>query len=177
MSSASHSAQRPAKEEYGGHFATYIELVPEGYVADTLSASLKSTAEFLSDLPEEKAEFRYASGKWSLKEAIGHISDTERIMSYRLLRIARGDATPLPGFDQDAYMENSPFAGQSLAELIEDYISVRKATLSLLRGLPEDAWTKRGTVSGVGMSVKALAYVIAGHELHHLRIVKEKYLG
>lgn len=176
MSSASNPAQRPAKEEYGGHFGTYIELVPEGSVVDTLSVSLKTTAEFLSDLPEEKAEFRYAPGKWSLKEVIGHISDTERIMSYRLLRIARGDATPLPGFDQDLYMENSPFAGQSLAELIEDYISVRKATLSLVRGLPEEAWARMGTASDVGISVKALAYVIAGHELHHLRIVKEKVL-
>ncbi|MFB9275046.1 DinB family protein [Cohnella cellulosilytica] len=169
--------QRPAKEEYGGHFGTYIDLVPDGSIVDILTDDLKATSEFLSDLPLDKAEHRYAPGKWSIKEVIGHIADTERIMSYRLLRIARGDATPLPGFEQDEYMKYVDFDAYSLADLIENFISVRRATLTLVRGLTEEAWARTGTASNTVMSVKALAYVVAGHGMHHLRIVKNKYLA
>ncbi|MFC4600735.1 DinB family protein [Cohnella hongkongensis] len=168
--------RRPTKEEYGGHFGTYIEIVPDGSIVDILADSLKSTSEFLSDLPADKAESRYAPGKWSIKEVIGHIADTERIMSYRLLRISRGDRTPLPGFDQDDYMKHVDFDACSLSDLIDNYISVRKATLALVRGLADEAWARTGTASDIVMSAKALAYVIAGHELHHLRLVKTKYL-
>jgi len=169
--------ERPTKEEYGGHFGTYIDIVPEGNIVDILADDLKSTSEFLSDLPLEKAEHRYAPGKWSIKEVIGHIADTERIMSYRLLRIARGDSTPLPGFDQDEYMKYVDFDVYTLSDLIENYISVRKATLSLVRGLTDEAWARTGTASNTVMSAKALAYVVAGHGLHHIRIVKDKYLA
>ncbi|TVX95309.1 DinB family protein [Cohnella terricola] len=168
---------RPAQDEFGGHFGTYINIVPDGNIIDILANNLKETSEFLSDIPESKGSNRYAPGKWSLKEAIGHISDTERVMSYRLLRIARGDQTPLPGFDQDAYMAGVDFNAYSLAELIEDYISVRRATLTLLRGLPDAAWDRMGTASGNPVSARALAYINAGHELHHLRIIKDKYLA
>jgi len=167
---------RPGPEEYGGHFGTYISQVPDGNLVDLLSEQLKSTSEFLSDIPESKGDYRYAPGKWSLKEVIGHIADTERIMSYRLLRIARGDKTPLPGFDQDEYMAQVDFGSYSLADLIDSYISVRKSTLSLARRLTAEEWARSGTASNVGMSAKALGYVVAGHELHHLKIVKDKYL-
>jgi hypothetical protein len=172
----SNLTQRPAPEEFGAHFGKYIEIVPDGSIVDILAGYLKSTAEFLSDIPQAKGEYRYEPGKWSLKQVIGHISDTERVMSYRLLRIARGDSTPLPGFDQDAYVSNVDFDAYSLSDLIEDYISVRRATLTLVRGLADDAWSRMGTASSAPMSARALAYVIAGHELHHLRILKEKYL-
>jgi putative aminopeptidase FrvX len=172
----SNLTQRPAPEEFGAHFGKYIEIVPDGSIVDILAGYLKSTAEFLSDIPQAKGEYRYEPGKWSLKQVIGHISDTERVMSYRLLRIARGDSTPLPGFDQDAYVSNVDFDAYSLSDLIEDYISVRRATMTLVRGLADDAWSRMGTASSAPMSARALAYVIAGHELHHLRILKEKYL-
>jgi len=169
--------QRPTKEEYGGHFGTYIDVVPDGNIVDILAEDLKSTSEFLSDLPVEKADFRYEPGKWSVKEVIGHIADTERVMSYRLLRIARGDRTPLPGFDQDEYMKNVNFDAYSLSDLIENFIAVRRATLTLVRSLTDEAWVRTGTASHSALSAKALAYIIAGHGLHHLRIVKEKYLA
>ncbi len=173
----SNLTERPTKEEYGGHFGTYIDAVPEGNIVDILAEDLKATSEFLSDLPLEKAEYRYAADKWTIKEVIGHIADTERIMSYRLLRIARGDSTPLPGFDQDEYMKHVNFNASSLADLIADYIAVRKATLTLVHSLADEAWGRKGTASNTVMSVKALAYVIAGHGIHHIRIVKDRYLA
>lgn len=169
--------KRPAEDEYGGHFGKYIQLVPEGNIVDVIAGQEKETSGLLDSLSEEQGHLRYAEGKWSLKEVIGHITDTERVMSYRLLRIARGDATPLPGFDQDLFMNHSPFGSWSLAQLAEDYRAVRNATLMLLRGLSEEAWSRRGTASGVELTVRALAYIIAGHERHHLGIVREKYLA
>jgi uncharacterized damage-inducible protein DinB len=130
----------------------------------------------LSGRPESDGDLRYAPGKWSLKEVLGHINDTERIMSYRALRISRGDTTPLAGFEQDDYVRNGPFARCTLADLIEEYIAVRRATVSLFRNLDEVAWTRRGKASENEVTVRALAYIIAGHELHHRRIVEEKYL-
>ena len=107
---------------------------------------------------------------------LGHINDTERIMSYRALRIARGDATPIEGFEQDDYVRNGPFRRRPLSDLIEDYIPVRRATLSLFRNLDEAAWTRRGVANKNEVTVRALAYIVAGHELHHRRIIEEKYL-
>ena len=119
---------------------------------------------------------RYAPGKWSVKEILGHLNDTERIFAYRALRISRGDQTPLAGFEQDDYVRNGPFARHPLEDLIEDYIAVRRATISLFRNLDEAAWTRRGVASENEVTVRALAYMIAGHELHHRRILEEKYL-
>lgn len=169
--------KRPAEDEFGGHFGKYVQLVPEGNIVDVIAGQEKETSGLLASLSEAQGQLRYAEGKWSLKEVIGHITDTERVMSYRLLRIARGDATPLPGFDQELFMNHSPFGSWRLAQLAEDYRAVRHATLTLLRGLPEEAWSRKGTASGVGFTVRALAYIIAGHERHHLGIVREKYLS
>jgi hypothetical protein len=111
-----------------------------------------------------------------VKEVLGHINDTERIMSYRALRISRGDVAPIEGFEQDDYVRNGSFARRSLEDLIEDYIAVRRATVSLFRNLDEVAWTRRGVANKNEVSVRALAYIIAGHEVHHRRILEEKYL-
>jgi len=166
---------KPSENEYGGHFGNYIRLVPEGDIVETLEVQERETIGLLSGLPESRGDYRYAEGKWSLKELVGHMTDTERVMSYRLLRIARGDETPLPGFDQDLWMKHSVFGGWSFAQLAEDYGAVRKATLTLLKGLPEEAWSRRGTASNVGLTVRALAHVIAGHEKHHIAIIRDKY--
>lgn len=168
---------RPSTEEYIPYHEQYIGLVGEGAVTELLASQLASTTELLSDIPEAQADYRYAEGKWTLKEVIGHISDTERVMSYRLLRAARGDKTPLAGFDQDEFMNAASFQDWSLSQIIEDYITVRKSTLSLLRGLSEEAWLRIGITNGSEVSARALAYIIAGHELHHLKIVHEKYLA
>lgn len=124
---------------------------------------------------ESGGDFRYAPDKWSAKEVLGHVCDTERIFAYRALRIARADRTPLEGYEQDDYVRNGPFAAAPWPEIIEDYISVRRATLTLLRNLDEPAWTRRGVANKNEVSVRALAYTIAGHELHHRKILEEKY--
>ncbi|WP_138753861.1 DinB family protein [Paenibacillus sinopodophylli] len=167
---------RPSTEEYNAYYETYIGLVGEENVIDLLAAQLASTTELLSDIPEKQADYRYAEGKWTLKQVIGHISDTERVMSYRLLRAARGDRTALAGFDQDTFVDAASFQSWSLSQVIEDYIAVRKSTLTLLRGLSDEAWGRLGVANGGDVSARALAYIIAGHELHHLNIVREKYL-
>ena len=130
----------------------------------------------LSGRTEADGDLRYAPDKWSLKEVLGHLNDTERIMSYRALRISRGDTTPIEGFEQDDYVRNGPFARRALADLIEDYIAVRRATISLFRNLDDSAWTRRGIANKNEVTVRALAYIIAGHELHHRGIIDEKYL-
>lgn len=170
-------ANRPSIEEYFPFHEQYIGLVGEGDVTALLAEQLASTTELLSDIPEAQADYRYAEGKWTLKEVIGHISDNERVMAYRLLRAARGDRTPLAGYDQDEFMSGASFQSWSLAQIIEDYISVRKSTLALLRGLTDEAWLRIGVSNGGDVSVRAIAYIIAGHELHHLKIIHEKYLA
>ncbi|MCA0756208.1 DinB family protein [Paenibacillus sp. N4] len=167
---------RPLKEEYNPYYEQYIRLVREEDIIEVLADAQESTDALLAELTEEQGNYRYADGKWSLKEVIGHVADGERIMSYRLLRASRGDKTPLAGFDQDEFMTSAPFASWTMEQIREEYVSVRRATLSLLRGLTEDAWTRSGIANGSNVSARALAYIIAGHELHHLRIIKERYL-
>ena len=129
----------------------------------------------LSGRDDLDGEYRYAPGKWSAKEVLGHVCDTERVFAYRALRIARGDQTPLAGFEQDDYVKNGPFAKAPMEEIIEDYIAVRRASITLFRNLDEAAWVRRGVANNNEVSVRALAYIIAGHELHHRRILEEKY--
>ena len=167
---------RPQPGEYAPYFERYISLVPGHDVLAALEDQRRQMLLLLSGRTEADGELRYAPDKWSLKEVVGHINDTERVMSYRALRISRGDATPLAGFEQDDYVRNGPFARCTLADLIEDYIAVRRATVSLFRNLDETAWTRRGVANKNEVTVCALAYIIAGHELHHRRIVEEKYL-
>lgn len=169
--------QRPSREEYLPYYEQYVGLVGEESIIEILTKQLTSTTELLSDIPEQQSNYRYAEGKWTLKEVIGHISDNERVMAYRLLRIARGDQTPLAGYDQDEFMCGSSFQEWTLSQVIEDYISVRKATLTLLRGLSEEAWQRIGTANDAPISARALAYIIAGHELHHWKVIQDKYLS
>jgi uncharacterized damage-inducible protein DinB len=168
---------RPEPDEYAPYYDRYILLVPGTDLLATLDAQRRQTLLLLCGREESDGDVRYASGKWSVKEVLGHVCDTERIFAYRALRISRGDRTPIEGFEQDDYVRNGPFAQNPLAELIEEYIAVRRATLSLLRNLDEAAWTRRGTANGKEVSVRALGYMIAGHELHHRRILEEKYFS
>jgi hypothetical protein len=170
-------SQRPLQSDYHPHFETYVRLVPEGDIYGILSNQLENTEALFGALPESKGNYRYAPGKWSIKEMLGHINDNERIMGYRLLRIGRGDLTPLSGYDQDDLMKGINFDAYTMEELIEDYSFIRRSTLSLIRGLPEEAWTRRGVVNGNESTPAAWATIIAGHELHHLKVLKERYLG
>ncbi|MGA9814974.1 MAG: DinB family protein, partial [Terriglobales bacterium] len=157
---------RPESNEYAPYYGKYISLVPDGDILLTLEQQMSDTRALLAPR-EADANFRYAPGKWSVKEALGHVIDTERVFSYRALRIARNDKTPLAGFEQDDYVKYGPFAQASLAALLEEFTSVRRASVSLFRGLDEAAWIRRGTASNNEVTVRALAYMIAGHELHH----------
>src|ERR1700680_2986122 len=166
---------RPEPSEYVPYYERYISLVLGSDILATLDAQRRNTMKILCGRDEADGDFRYAPGKWSAKQLLGHVCDTERVFAYRALRISRGDQTPIEGYDQDDYVRNGPFAQAPLAELIEDYIAVRHATLTLFRNLDEPAWSRRGVANKNEVSVRALAYIIAGHELHHRKILEEKY--
>jgi hypothetical protein len=168
---------RPEPGEYAPYYDRYISLVSGNDILTTLESQRRQMLLLLSGRDEADGDFRYAPDKWSTKEVLGHICDTERIFAYRALRISRGDRTPIEGFEQDDYVRNGPFAQRPLAELIEDYIAVRRATLTLLRNLDEQAWMRRGIANKNEVSVRAIAYTTAGHELHHRRILEEKYFA
>ena len=167
---------RPAADEYAPFYAGYIARVPDGDLCATLGAQLVDTLTLVRGIPEARGADRYATGKWSIKQVLGHVIDTERIMSYRALRIARGDATPLPGFEQDDYVPAGEFDRRTLADLVEELVAVRHATIQLLRHLDPAALARRGTANGTPVSARALAYIIAGHERHHVAILRAKYL-
>src|ERR1700730_11696614 len=172
---------RPQPGEYAPYYERYISLVvprTQGEdILDTLDQQRRQMMLLLSGRDDEDGDFRYAPGKWSAKEVLGHVCDTERVFAYRALRFSRADATPVEGFEQDDYVRNGPFAQRPLADLVEDFIAVRRATLSLLRNIDEAAWSRRGIANKNEVSVRALAYIIAGHELHHRRILEEKYFS
>ena len=171
------SIPRPEPGEYALYYDRYISLVPGSDILTTLQSQRRQMLLLLSGRDDTDGDFRYAADKWSAKEVLGHICDTERIFAYRALRVSRGDRTPIEGFEQDDYVRNGPFANRPLAELIEDYIAVRRATLTLLRILDETAWMRRGIANKNEVSVRAIAYTIAGHEVHHRRILEEKYFS
>jgi hypothetical protein len=166
---------RPLPEEYASYYEKYVSLIPGDDILAVLEAQRLQTAQLLAARSEREGKFRYEPAKWSVKEVIGHVSDAERIFSYRALRISRGDTTPLAGFEQDAYVTNGGFESRPLSDVAEELALVRHATLALLRSLPAEAWARRGTASDNPVTVKALAYIIAGHELHHRRILEERY--
>ena len=161
--------------EYAHYYERYISLVHGEDILATLDQQRRETMTMLCGRDEADGDFRYAPDKWSAKEVLGHVCDTERVFAYRALRFSRADATPLEGFEQDDYVRNGPFAQRPLSDLVEDFIAVRRATLSLLRNLDEEAWMRRGIANKNEVTVRALAYTIAGHELHHRKILQEKY--
>lgn len=177
VSSANLAIPRPEPGEYAPYYDRYISLVPGNDILATLDAQRRQMMLLLSGRDEADGDFRYAPEKWSAKEVLGHVCDAERIFAYRALRFSRADRTPIEGFEQDDYVRNGPFARRGLADLIDDYIAVRRATLTLLRNLDEAAWLRRGIANKNEASVRALAYTIAGHELHHRKILEEKYFA
>jgi len=168
---------RPEETEYLPYYGKYVSLVPGGNILEVLSRQLDETLALLRSVPEARAGFRYAEGKWSVKELVGHMIDTERIFAYRALRFARNDGTPLPGYEQDDYIRNASFDACALADLAAEFESVRRSTLFLFKHLDAEAWTRIGVASESEVSVRALAYIIAGHELHHRGILRDRYLS
>ncbi len=166
----------PDASEHAPYYSRYISLVSGHDILAALDEQPRTTLPLFSALNEQQANYRYAADKWSVKEMFGHVIDTERIMSYRAMRIARNDRTPIEGFEQDDYVRYSDLAHVPMGQLIEEFEAVRKGTLLLLRKLTPEAWLRRGIANNNEISVRALAYVIAGHELHHRRVLQEKYL-
>ncbi|UPK41570.1 DinB family protein [Paenibacillus pabuli] len=166
---------RPATEEYAAFYEGYIQLVPEGNIIERLERQANIVHMLLSTMSEEQANYRYAEGKWSVKEVIGHLTDNERIMSSRLLRIARGDKANHPGYDQDVLMQTHPFDAYTVADLNEEYAVTRRSTILMLRRLMPEAWLRKGIVSDNPASARSIAYIIAGHELHHLSVLRDRY--
>jgi uncharacterized damage-inducible protein DinB len=167
--------KRPQKGDYALYYDKYVALVPSGEFLEILREQHRAMIRLLSSLTDQQAEFRYAPGKWSIKEVLGHVIDAERIFAYRLLRIARGDQTPLASFEQDGYIQAGNFSARTLTDLLEEFSSVREATITLVRSLDDEAWLRRGIASQKEISVLALAFVIAGHERHHRIVLEERY--
>ncbi len=168
---------RPEADEYIPYYHKYITLVPDGNVVDALRSQIADTVSLLRTIPEDRAAHRYASGKWSIKEVVGHMADVERVMSYRALRIARGDTTPLAGFDENAYVPAANFDARSLASLTHELEQVRASTVAFLETLDAAAAGRRGTANNAEISARALAWIIAGHERHHVGLLRERYLA
>lgn len=166
---------RPDASEHAPYYGKYIALVTGDDVVRALETQGRETAQMLAGLSESQGTHRYATDKWSVKEVMGHITDSERIFCYRALRIARGDRTPIEGFEQDDYVRGAEFDRLTVADLVAEYKCVREATLRLFASLQPEAWTRRGVANKNEVSVRALAYMIAGHELHHRQILREKY--
>ncbi|HEY7095248.1 MAG TPA: DinB family protein [Terriglobales bacterium] len=166
----------PASDEHAPYYSRYTGLVHSDDIVATLNDQLRGFTGFLSRFSEADAEYRYAADKWSVKQVLGHIVDAERIFAYRALRISRNDSTPIEGFEQDGYVASGPFDHCSFSSLVEEFGQVRNATLSLFRCLDEEAWARVGTASNNKVSVRALAYIIAGHAVHHQGILEQKYL-
>lgn len=166
---------RPEVGEFNPYYSSYVNLVQDGEIVEILNEQIKETFLLLKDITDQQAHFRYASNKWSLKEVIGHIADTERIMSYRLLCIARGETVSLPGYDDMEYVQNASFNRQSIQDLLDNFTAVRHSTLHLVKSMEQDAWIRRGSANGSEVTVRAIVSIIAGHELHHLQIIKERY--
>jgi hypothetical protein len=176
MTTAHLAISAPEPAEYAPYYGRYTSLVSGGDILTALRQQAPETVSLLSTLNDRQADFRYAPDKWSIKGVVGHVLDTERIFAYRALRIARNDKTPIEGFEQDDYVRYGPFGNYRLSDLIEEFGHVRAATIDLFRGLDQQAWLRRGTANKNEISARAIAYVIAGHELHHRRVLKEKYL-
>ncbi|MFD3447415.1 DinB family protein [Microbacteriaceae bacterium 4G12] len=169
--------KRPEANEYNPYYFGYVNSVPDGDIVSILDEQMKETFNLLQNISDTQGLFRYAPDKWSIKEVIGHIADTERIMSYRLLSIARGETTSLPGYNDDAYVLKAKFDNQSMQGLLENLNIVRQSTLQLLKSLDSEAWVRQGAANNSEVTVRALAYIIAGHELHHRKIIQERYLA
>jgi len=166
---------RPTSDEAAPFYHSYIAEVAGENITEQLADQLGEVEELFGSLDDTAALARYAAGKWSVKEVLGHLTDAERIFGYRLLRIARGDRTPLPGFDENAYVPAGRFDSRPLRSLMDEFRSVRLSTLAMIQGLPLEGWTRRGEASGLPISARALAYIIPGHVSHHLGVLRDRY--
>lgn len=166
---------RPDPSEYAPYQEAYIKLVQGNDILKILSAQIDTTLWYLRTLSDTQGDLRYAPGKWSVKEVVGHMIDTERVFAYRALSISRLDKASLPGFEQDDWVRASGAGSQPIAELASEFECVRRSNLYFFQHLGQDVWMRRGIAAGREFTVRAIAYIIAGHEQHHLRILQTRY--
>jgi len=166
---------RPKDDEFVPYYRPYIDLVGDGEILSTLEGQIGTIRALGALVPARRETFAYAPGKWSIREVLGHLGDSERIYGYRAFCLSRGDKNPLPGFDENAYVARSRAGETPLRDLIEELASLRQANLRMLRGVSDGQWTEVGTANGFRLSVRAQAYVMAGHLAHHLGVLRERY--
>lgn len=166
---------RPGVDEFAPFYSGYVARVPDGDIVETLR-NHEETLKFLRSIPDTLGDHRYGPDKWSVKEVIGHMSDGERVFAYRAMRFSRHDRTPAEGFDENAFVANSAFSRRTLADLISEFEHLRQASVLMLDGIDEAAMSSRGIANGMEISVRALAFILAGHERHHVEILRTRYL-
>ena len=168
---------RPNADEHDPYYGKYIARVPDGDLVGGLRNQLMDVVELLRGLPADKPDFAYAPGKWTVKEVVGHVMDVERVMAYRALTFARNDKTGLPGFDENQWAADASFGERTLDDVVEELEAVRGATIQFAKHLSTKEQTRRGKANGKEISVRALMYIIAGHERHHVALLRERYLS
>lgn len=168
--------ERPSKSEYAHYYADYVANVPKGNIVDILNAQMHESYTFFNSIPGDKAFSSYKEGKWTVKQVIGHLIETERVFAYRALAFSRRDPNPLPSMDQDSYVKYSNYNSRTISNLANEYLAVRIATTHLFQNMTKEMISLKGTASGFEFTVRSLPFIIAGHELHHLHVIREKYL-
>jgi hypothetical protein len=167
---------RPKTGDNNPYYDRYISLIGDGDILEVLKEQGKTSEKFLKTFTEEQENYSYADGKWTVKEVLGHVIDTERIMAYRALAFARNEGQSLPGFEQDDYVAESNFNKRSLIDMINEFRTVRESNIILFKSFDDEIFNRRGTASESEVTVLALIYIIAGHEKHHMKILKERYV-
>jgi hypothetical protein len=173
--SATLTIPRPQADEHLPYYSKYIDRVPDGDLVALLREQLMDTVALLQTVPRDREDYAYAPGKWTIKEVVGHMIDTERVMGYRALSIGRGDSANLPGFDENAWVPAANFGRRALADLLDDFQVVRAGSIHLARSLDDAALVRRGQANGAAVTPRALFYIIAGHERHHVALFRERY--
>lgn len=168
-------ALRPEADEYPGFYGKYVESIPGNDPVQALQRTGDEIAATLASIPEDRGSYRYGEDKWTIKTLVGHVIDAERIFTYRALRLARGDSTPLPGFDENEFAKVAGSDDRTVASLADEFAQVRASTVRLFASLPSDAWLRAGIVNKGHVTVRALGYIIAGHAVHHARVLRERY--
>ena len=176
MTATKERTTAPAEGEFAPYYGRYVGQVPSGDVIDTLRSQFRETSALLRGIDPSRTTSGYAPGKWSIRDIVLHMADTERVMGYRALRIARGDTTPLASFDENVFAPMAGANARPMDSLVDELAAVRQATIAMLEGFPADAWGRWGTASEKSVTVRALAWIIAGHERHHMSIIRERYL-
>ncbi len=167
--------QRPTADECEAYYFTYIDCVPAGAIVDRLREQARSFADGANQIGPEAGDLSYAPGKWTVKQVIGHMWDTEAVFGYRALAIARGDNQPIPGMDQDLWIDNGPFTDLALEKICQGFLAQRRASIAALTALNDEAWIRTGVASGFSFTARSIAWILAGHELHHRKILAERY--